>query len=170
LSKIPYLTEDEVHPRILDYWENSPIVLNINRVVAHAETVYKQCMGMGVKLMLKADLPARLRELAILRIAHLCDAHYEWEHHVRLAKGLGFSDEEVESTKDWENASCYSDLDKLVLRFTDEVSQNVKASEETFNALAKQLSHRQVVELILSIGYWSMIARLLVNTGVELED
>ncbi len=169
MGRIPYLTEDEVTPRIREFWEKSPVILNINRVAAHAESVYKQSMGMGAMLMLKAELPARVRELAILRIAHLCKAEYEWEHHARLAVGIGFAEEEVEAVKDWENADCLDERDKLALRFTDEVVLNVRASDETYSKMAENLSHRQMVELILSIGYWSMIARLIVNADIELE-
>ena len=169
MSKIPYLTEEEVAPRIREYWEKAPFVLNINRVAAHAEAAYRPCLAMGFKLLTKAELPHRLRELAILRIAHLRDARYEWEHHVRLAQTLGFSENEIEGVKNPEQADCFPDLEQAVLHFTDELIQGKKASDTNMEKLEKNLSHRQIVELILSVGYWNMIAMLIVNAGVELE-
>lgn len=170
MNKIPFLTEKDVSPRIREYWEKAPFVLNINRVAAHAESAYKSCMAMGLKLLTKAELPHRLRELAILRIAHLRDAGYEWEHHVRIARTLGFTESDIQGVKTLETSSCFSDLEKAVLRFTDELVQGKKASDAVMKILEENLTHRQRVELILSVGYWNMIALLIVNAGIELEE
>ncbi len=57
-----------------------------------------------------------------------------------------------------------------MLRFTDEVAGNVKGSREALEALKKSLGPAEIVELILSIGFWGMVARLLETTEVDLED
>ena len=64
----------------------------------------------------------------------------------------------------------FSDLERTVLRFTDEVALNVKGSRETLAALKKHLGSTEIVELILSIGFWGMVARLLETTEVDLEE
>jgi len=56
-----------------------------------------------------------------------------------------------------------------VLRYTEEVTLNVKSSDEAFNKLAGVLSHQELVELTLTIGFYNMVARFLENTGVEVE-
>ena len=170
LPKVPYLAANEVSAQIQSFWEKAPFVLNINRVVAHAESAYKNCMALGLKLLTRAELPDRLRELAILRIAHLCHADYEWTHHARIAKSLGMTEEEIQGVRDVAQADCFSQLDQTVLAFTDEITFKAKAADNTFATLKKHLSDRQVVELILSVGYWNMIARLIVNIGIDLED
>ncbi len=70
----------------------------------------------------------------------------------------------------WLGASCFNDLERAVLRFTDEVAGNVKGSREALEALKKSLGPAEIVELILSIGFWGMVARLLETTEVDLED
>jgi alkylhydroperoxidase family enzyme len=56
-----------------------------------------------------------------------------------------------------------------VLRFTDEVVRDVKASDAAFEAVAAHLSHREVSELLLTIGFYMMVCRFLENLEVEIE-
>jgi len=170
LNKIPALTDDQVSPKILELWKQGPMVLNINRLVAHAESAYRPCMSLGFRLLAKAELPARCRELAILRIAHLRGAAYEWHHHVRLARNLGFSKAEIQAVREPEPGTCFHEAERAVLRCTDALLRSGRAPEELLAELRTHLSDRQVVELILSVGYWNMIAMLIVNAGVELEE
>jgi hypothetical protein len=63
-------------------------------------------------------------------------------------------------------ADCFDPVEQLVLRFTDEVVQNVKASDEAFSEMQKHFPPQEIVELILTIGYYMAVARLL-ERGVE---
>jgi 4-carboxymuconolactone decarboxylase len=65
---------------------------------------------------------------------------------------------------------CFDDVERLVLTLTNEVTRNVKGSKQTLEALKKHLGTAELVELILSIGFWGMVARLLETTEVDLED
>jgi alkylhydroperoxidase family enzyme len=65
--------------------------------------------------------------------------------------------------------TVFDDLDKRVLRFTEEVTRNIKASETTFRALAERLSPRQLMELTLAICFYGMVARVMETFEVELE-
>jgi alkylhydroperoxidase family enzyme len=57
-----------------------------------------------------------------------------------------------------------------VLKLTDEVAKNVKGSHQTLEALKKHLGPGEIVELIMAIGFWGMVARVPETTEVELED
>jgi alkylhydroperoxidase family enzyme len=72
--------------------------------------------------------------------------------------------------EDWEGAKCFNEIERLVLTLTDEVTRNVKGRKQTLDALKKHLGTAELVELILSIGFWGMVARLLETTEVDLED
>jgi alkylhydroperoxidase family enzyme len=56
------------------------------------------------------------------------------------------------------------------LRFTDEVARGVKGTKATLADLQKHLGQGEIVELIMSIGFWGMVARVLETTEVDLED
>src|SRR4030065_64639 len=64
-------------------------ILNLNRVLAHSPNVLRNFMRLGNSLLFHGVLPPRLRELAILRVAELTGAHYEWAHHVPIGQLAG---------------------------------------------------------------------------------
>ncbi|AGL00269.1 carboxymuconolactone decarboxylase family protein [Desulfoscipio gibsoniae] len=144
--------------------------LNINRMVAHAEKSARHFMRLGNSLLTQAMLDARLRELSILRVATLCRSHYEWYQHEILAKQVGVPEEQIAAVQTDPASPVFNDLEKAVLRYTDEVTQNVKSTDETFNELAQTLSHRELVELTMTIGFYNLVARILENTEVEIEN
>ncbi|WP_206812161.1 carboxymuconolactone decarboxylase family protein [Paradesulfitobacterium ferrireducens] len=144
--------------------------LNINRMVAHAEKSARHFMRLGNSLLTQAKLDGRLRELSVLRIATLCDSRYEWYQHEILARKIGISDEQIAAVKLGPGQPEFTELEQAVLKYTDEVTLEVKSSDETFNVLAKVLSHQELVELTLTIGFYNLVARLLENTEVEIEN
>jgi alkylhydroperoxidase family enzyme len=144
-------------------------VLNVNKMVAHAENSARHFMRMGNSLLTQAKLDARLRELAILRIATLCDSRYEWYQHEILAKQVGVTEQQISAVRLDRNSPVFNDQERAVLRYTEEVTVNVKSSEESFAELSQFLSNRELVELTLTIGFYNLVARFLENTGVEIE-
>lgn len=143
--------------------------LNINKMMAHAENSVRHFMRLGSSLLSQAKLDARLRELSILRVAALCGSHYEWYQHEKMAREAGVPEEKIAGAKAGPDSGCFDGLERLVLKYTDEVTLRVKSADETFYALAEHLDHRELVELTLTIGFYNMVARFLENTGVQVE-
>ena len=147
------------------------VPLNIFRMVAHAETNFRPFLRYGASILGRQELSARLRELAILRVANLSRARYEWVQHVPIAKATGVTDAQVAALEAGNaTADCFDARDQLVLRFTEEVVRDVRASDATFAEMARQFPPREIVELILAIGFYMSVARLLETTAVDLED
>jgi len=144
--------------------------LNINKMMAHAENCVRHYMRLGSALLSQVKLDACLREISILRVATLCNSYYEWYQHEKMARKAGVSEEKIAGVKIWPESNCFDELEQLVLKYTDEVTLQVKSSDETFYALAEHLDHRELVELTLSIGFYNMVARFLENTEVQIED
>ena len=126
----------------------------------------------GAVLLSDLSLDAALRELAILRVARLTPhAEYEWVQHVPIAKAVGVSDAQVQALeRDEPDADCFSPDERLVLRFTTEVVRDARASGETFEAIARLLSPREVVELLMVIGQYMMVARVMASTEMEIDE
>ena len=150
--------------------EALPIQLNIFRMMAHAQTNLRPLLRLGTSVLTQQKLDARLRELAILRVARLSHAEYEWVQHVPIAKATGATDGQIEAlARDDIAADCFDETDRLVLRFTTEVVRDVGASEGTFAEAARRLTPQEIVELILAIGFYMTMARLMETTGIDLE-
>src|SRR3546814_16178049 len=100
-----------------------------------AETATEHWHRLGNALLQKSALDPVLREMAIVRVGHLARAGYEVYQHERISARVGMPAEKIAALKDGADSPVFDDLEKLVLRFTDEVVRNVKASDETFRAL-----------------------------------
>ena len=143
--------------------------LNLFRMLAGGEGLLKAFVKFGNHLWFKTELPPTLREIAILRVGVLCQARYEVFQHERIARGLGMSDELIEAIRQGPEAAAFSDVQRLVMRFTDDVVRNVRASDETFRPVVDRLSLRQAQELILTIGYYMTVSRFLETFEVDIE-
>ncbi|MBI2847177.1 MAG: carboxymuconolactone decarboxylase family protein [Chloroflexi bacterium] len=145
-------------------------VLNLFRAIANSPNVLRNFMRLGVSLLSWAKLSPKLRELAILRVAKLSASEYEWTQHVPIALGAGVRRDQIETIADWKKSTSFSDEERAVLQYTDEVAQDVKVKEKTFKVLQGYLNEQEIVELTLSIGYWGMVARVLVPLQVQIEE
>ncbi|MFO8009797.1 MAG: carboxymuconolactone decarboxylase family protein [Dehalococcoidia bacterium] len=149
---------------------NGAKVLNLYRAVGHSPSTVSTFIKLGNVLLNRTVLPPHLRELAILRIATLLECGYEWTQHEPIARGAGITESQLNDVARWDSADSFSEVERAVLRYTDEVTLNNKVSDETFSGLERHLDERDLVELTLAIGYWGMIARVLVPLEIEVED
>ena len=168
MARIPYPNIEDLPEKVRVAAEKLP-PLNIMKMFLNAPTNAIPLLVFGQSILTKQELDDHLRELAILRVAHLTGANYEWTQHVPLAKETGVTDAQVEALPQGAGADAFNEVEKNVIRFTDEVTQDVKASAETFAALEKDLGPRQMVELTLAIGFYGMVARVMESFEVELE-
>jgi alkylhydroperoxidase family enzyme len=173
MSRLPLLSLEDMPEKtrnMITGGKSQLSVLNINKMVAHAENSARHFMRLGNSLLFQTKLDACLRELAILRIATLCNSQYEWYQHEIIGRQIGLTEEKLLAVREGSECSVFNAQERAVLKYTEEVTLNVKSSEESFNEVSKFLSHRELVELTLSIGFYNMVARLLENTEVEIED
>jgi 4-carboxymuconolactone decarboxylase len=169
MPRIPYFDLDKATDDMKAMLGTRP-PLNIYRMVAHAGLAGEKFLGLGGALLRDNTLDTKLRELVILRVGILSNAAYEVYQHKRMAKRVGVADEKVAALDEGPGAAAFDETEKAVLRFTDEVVKNVKASDKLFADVAAHLSHQQVAELLILIGYYMMVSRFLENTGVEIEE
>lgn len=170
MALLPYLDEKDAAPEVLKILKSGAIVLNVQRMTANAQSIFLQRSRLSNALFTQIKIDPRLREIAILRTAKDCKSVYEWTQHVPAAKHVGVSEEQIAAIENWQTAKCFSDLERLVLQFTDEVNANVKASRVTLEALKQHLSPGEIIELLIIIGHWRQTASILKTTEVELED
>jgi len=169
MARIPYPDLDALPEEVKSFAARIRPMLNIYRMLPHAETSLYGFMKLGNALLFKADLDPMLRELVILRVGYLSDAAYEVHQHLVVAKHVGVPDAKIAAVKDDPQGPVFSEIERAVLRFTDEVVRDVKASDAAYDAVSKYLSHRELSELLLTIGFYMMVSRFLENLEVEIE-
>ena len=171
MARLPYVDPAAAPDPVREVLEVVP-PLNIFRMMANAETAFRPWIRWGGVLLTDLALDPTLRELAILRVARLTPhAEYEWVQHVPIAKAVGASDEQVAALEaDQPEADCFSEEQRALLRFTTEVVRDARASEESLRRVAEFLSTREIVELLMVIGQYMMVARVMATTDMELDE
>lgn len=161
---------EELRARFEKMEERGGRVLNVFKVMAHCPKIGRDFLRLGSSILSKGALDPRLRELAILRVGHLAQAHYEWTQHVIVGRRVGLTDRQIDGLPDWRNSPHFSDPERAVLQFTDEVAEQIRVTDDTFKAVRAFLTEEQIVELTAAIGYYGMVSRILEALQVELED
>jgi 4-carboxymuconolactone decarboxylase len=118
-------------------------------------------------LLFSSTLPPRLREVAVLRVAHLHHCEYEWRHHVRMGRETGLTDEDIDGIQRSEAAD---DLDRAVLHAVDELTDESVVSDETWSVLSEHLDGRQLMDLVFTIGCYGALAVAINTFGVQPDE
>lgn len=169
MARIPYFDIEKAEGRAKKAYEKLP-KLNIFRMLGHSGELVDGFNRLGVQILYFTKLDPVLREIAIIRVGVLSGAKYEVWQHERIGRQLGMSDALLAAIREGPDAAAFSDLEKRVMRFTDDVTKNVRASDATFAPLAERLSHQEMQELTLTIGYYMMVCRFLETFDVDIED
>lgn len=169
MPRIPYPDPATFPPKLREFQARIDPNVNVFRMLPWAESAVEHWHRLGNALLQKSRLDPVLREMAIVRVGHLCRAAYEVYQHERISARIGMPAEKIAALKEGPDAPVFDELERLVLRFTDEVVKNVKASDATFDALAARLSHRELCELVLTIGYYQMTCAFLENFEIPIE-
>lgn len=114
----------------------------------------------------RASVPARLRELAILRIAVLNGADYEFEAHVPHAQQAGVPDAAISALKNGTISDALPPLDRLVLELTDSMTRDIEVPDPLFERVRARFDDAQLVELVATIAAYNMVSRFLVALRV----
>jgi len=166
--RVPPLPVDELDPEIRERLGDGP-VLNIFRTLAQHPKLMKRWLVFGNHVLGRSTLPPRERELVILRIGWLCRSAYEWGQHVRIALGSGLSQAEIDRIPQGPDAAGWSELERALLRATDELHADAFISNETWAALAAHLDTQQLMDLIFTVGQYNLVSMALNSLGVQPE-
>src|SRR5258708_8639352 len=136
MPRIPYYDVDQATGKQAEFLAKLGTGMNINRMLANSENGIKGFARMGNALLHRCELDPQLRELAILRVGRLSRAAYEVFQHERIAREVGVEEAKIAALRDATiEATAFTDNDKAVLRFTDDVVRTVRASDKTPTAL-----------------------------------
>jgi|GEM_PF-46553 len=168
MARLPFFDLDAVPGPLGETLRARP-PLNLYRVLPHAPEVAEGFLALGGAILRKSSLPPALRELAILRVGALCDAPYEVHQHRRVARGAGVPEEKIEAALRDPASALFDDRERAVLAFTDAVVRQVKAPEPLYRALTAHCTPQAQMELLVTIGFYMLVSRLLENLELEVE-
>ena len=145
-------------------------VLNIFRTLAHAPKALTAFFGWGSYILSRRSaLSERDRELVILRTGYNCRSGYEWTQHKRIGLDCDLSEAEVERIKAGPDADGWTDIDRAMLRATDELTGQHFVTDATWAALAP-LGDKGRMDLVFTVGQYTQVSMILNSFGIQVEE
>jgi 4-carboxymuconolactone decarboxylase len=143
-------------------------VPNLYRTLAHSPTMLKAWTDFTWPLRNEVVSPRPLRELIIMRVAQVTKATYEWAHHWPMAIANGVGEEQLVQLSEWERSDCYSDDERVALRYTDAITA-MAVSDAVFEEVRRAFSPEVIIELTLTASFYTNLARVLQALDIDLE-
>ena len=144
-------------------------VLNIFRTLARAPKALVRFNAWGgYVLSRRNDLPAREREIVILRTGYLCKSGYEFTQHTRIGLQSGLTEDEISRIKAGAGAG-WSAADAALIRATDELHADQFISEATWAALGRHFTDKQRMDVVFTTGQYTQVSMMLNTFGVQLD-
>jgi alkylhydroperoxidase family enzyme len=166
--RVAPLGDDQFDPELRSRFGDGPI-LNIFRTLANHPALAKRWLVFGNHILAKSTLPAREREIAILRIGWLCRSGYEWGQHVVIGKASGLSDADIARIAEGPDAPGWAAEERALLRATDELHGDAFITEATWAELAKTWNTQQLMDLVFTVGQYNLVSMALNSFGVQPE-
>jgi alkylhydroperoxidase family enzyme len=171
--RIPPVTDEGATPEqreILAPMAARGPVLNVFRTFVQEPAGAKAFLAWGGYILSKKNgLAAREREIAILRTGYLCKSGYEWTQHVRIGLDAGLTPAEVVAIKHGPGDASWGELDRLILKASDELFADKFVSDGVWAGLGKHLSQKQLMDLVFTVGQYTQVSMFLNSFGVQLD-
>jgi len=115
----------------------------------------------GAHVRYKSVLPDTLKELAILCTARRWTAQYEWHAHRRMGEQAGLNPALIDAIAEGRRPDGMSADEAMIYDFADELLKTTEVSDRNFDAVKARFGERGVVELVLTLGYYSTVSMIL---------
>ena len=143
---------------------NPDVAGNLVATLVRHPKLTRSFLRFNFHLLYGSTLPERLRELAVLRIAHVSNCEYEWRHHIGMGRAAGLTDDVIDGIT---RGEAVDDLDRAVLTAVDELQKDAVVSDATWTALSAHLDERQLMDLVFTIGCYGALAMAINTFGVQ---
>jgi len=172
MARIPYA--DTADPAVAELAEQirrerGGKVLNLYRMLLHSPPVARGWLNLFTAIRQQAALAGRYRELAIMRIAVLNGADYEFQQHAPFALKEGLTQAQLDSLESGGEPADLTDADRAVLAFADAMTRQIRVPDDVFAAVRKHFPEREIVELTATVGGYNLVSRFLEAIQIDHE-
>jgi 4-carboxymuconolactone decarboxylase len=143
---------------------------NIFRTLAHHPKLLKRWSVFGNHVLSKSSLPAREREIVILRIGWRCQARYEFGQHTVIGRREGLTDDEIAALTKDPDQHPWSAADRALINASDELHDDQCITDATWDALKQTWNDVQLIDIVFAAGQYTLVSMALNTLGVQLDD
>jgi alkylhydroperoxidase family enzyme len=140
---------------------------NLFTTLGRHPRLFRGWLRFAGRLMPRGRLPRRDTELVILRVAHLRGSTYEWQHHVRLGRRAGIGEEELRRLTEVPAADGWSPRESALLAAVDELDADGDLTDATWAPLAQHLDESELIEFVLLVGHYEMLATAIATLRIQ---
>lgn len=170
MPHLPPLTNDQASDDARAMLENLQAKLgqvpNMYRTFAHASKVLNAAVVMAQTI--RTDLDPKLRELAYLKVTHMTDCHVCWHYHELHGRRAGMTETQIKDIGRFEESSAFTEMEKDVLRFTEQWTLQGRVSNAVLERLKATLTPGHLVILAATVSQANFTSRFNNVFGVEL--
>lgn len=169
MARLPYLEKSDLAEADQDILNRD---INLYKILAHSPNAARAFQGLGRFIRYESKLDPRLREMAILMVGYLARSPYEYSHHIKIGRDFGVSDDDIRGLIEEAEGrpSSLDALSKTVVAAAREMTEEGSVSDATYALLEKDLSREHLLDLIITIGFYNAVVRVLASTGMDVED
>ena len=170
MSRIP-LASIEQQPEPVRQWMARRGNLKVFRLLANAPHVFPGWTQMIDELFESPTFSRRMREVVILRVAHLQGSRYELSQHVGIARNADLTDEQINAILDHGDlaAAGFSDTERTALDVTTELCSTHQLRDDTFAAAQAVFGDEALTELLMIISCYYGLALVLNATDLDVD-
>jgi AhpD family alkylhydroperoxidase len=145
-------------------------LLNLYRALLNSPPVAEGWLKLFTAIRHKSNLPGQCRELAILRVALLNGADYEYRAHAPVALKEGVTQEKIDALGGWQVSKIFGERERAVLAYTDCMTREIRVPDLVFAELRRHFDDRELVELTATIGGYNLVSRFLEAMRIDNEQ
>ena len=169
------LDPEEIAPDLLELpafrRSSRPVPFNIYRTLAHHPDLLRQWLVFSEGIRFTGRLPARDRELLILRTGWNCKSEYEWGQHVAFGRRAGITDDELLALcRPLAEGSDWTASDRALLQAADELHDTSTLRDVTWTAMESHYDEAQLVEACMLVGQYHLVSFALNALGVDRDE
>jgi alkylhydroperoxidase family enzyme len=169
MARLPYLDKSDVLPEHQDLLARN---INLYRLLAHSPRAARSLNTLARFIRDGSRLDPRLRQMAILQVGYVTRSAYEYSHHIRISREFGVSDDDIRAIAEETagRATTLEPLAKAMLRAAREMTLEIALSDATFDELRHELDPERLTDLIITIGHYNSLIRVLAAMRIDVED
>ena len=143
---------------------------NILRTAVRHPNLFESWLPFATYAFGKSTLPPRDREILMLRIGWLYRSAYEFGQHAIIGKKIGLNDEEILRIMEGPDAPGWDVFEVNLIRAVDELHEDAFLTDVTWKALATRYNEQQLIDVIFTVGEYSLVCMFLNSLGVQLDE
>ncbi len=174
MARLSDVTRDQLAPEHQEFFDSIASSRGSVRgpygVLLHSPDLAARVAHTGAYVRFDLDISEAHREIIICATAREIRQQYEFSAHARLARQAGVSEDVVSAIATGKAPEGLSGIEASLVKYVQELSQNHKISDDTFNAVSGHFGMQKTVEITALIGHYLLVGQILSAFEVDLPD